>query len=71
MTGYSRGGVEQQIEEGFPFLPSGCQIVLDRQAQALVLENIRSQIANRWQTDRHRACARMADPTSRCQAFLT
>ena len=44
-----RRGLERQIEEGFPFLPSGCQIVLDKQAQNLVLENIRSQIANRWQ----------------------
>ena len=29
-------------------MPSGCQIVMDRQAQTLVLENIRSQIGNRW-----------------------
>ena len=49
LTGDSRRGLERQVEEGFPFLPSGCQIVLDRQAQNLVLENIRSQIANRWQ----------------------
>ena len=49
LTGDSRRGLERQVEEGFPFLPSGCQIVLDKQAQNLVLENIRSQIANRWQ----------------------
>ena len=49
LTGDSRRGLERQVEEGFPFLPSGCQIVLDKQAQTLVLENIRSQIANRWQ----------------------
>jgi superfamily II DNA or RNA helicase/HKD family nuclease len=49
LTGDSRRAIERQIEEGFPFLPSGCQIVLDKQAQNLVLENIRSQIANRWQ----------------------
>lgn len=49
LTGDSRRGLERQIEEGFPFLPLGCQIVLDKQAQALVLDNIRSQIANRWQ----------------------
>ena len=29
--------------------PSGCQIELDRSRRTLVLENIRSQIANRWQ----------------------
>jgi superfamily II DNA or RNA helicase/HKD family nuclease len=49
LTGDSRRGLERQVEEGFPFLPLGCQIVLDKQAQSLVLENIRSQIANRWQ----------------------
>lgn len=49
LTGASRRGVERQVQEGFPFLPSGSQIILDKQAQSLVLENIRSQIANRWQ----------------------
>ncbi len=34
--------------EGFPFLPAGCQIVMDETSQAIVLDNIRSQIANRW-----------------------
>ena len=49
LTGATRREVESQVEKGFPFLPSGCQIVLDKQSQTLVLENIRSQIANRWQ----------------------
>ena len=49
LTGHTRRGLQREIERGFPFLPSGCQIVMDRQAQSLVLENIRSQIANRWQ----------------------
>lgn len=49
LTGHTRRSLEREIERGFPFLPSGCQIVMDRQAQSLVLENIRSQIANRWQ----------------------
>ena len=49
LTGSTRRGLERDIEKGFPFLPSGCQIVMDRQAQGLVLENIKSQIANRWQ----------------------
>ena len=49
LTGHTRRGLAREIERGFPFLPSGCQIVMDRQAQSLVLENIRSQIANRWQ----------------------
>ena len=49
LTGATRRELATQVEKGFPFLPSGCQIVLDQQSQALVLENIRSQIANRWQ----------------------
>ncbi len=49
LTGDSRRAIERQITEGFPFLPSGCQIVLDKHAQTVVLENIRSQLANRWQ----------------------
>ena len=49
ITGAGRRELERQIEKGFPFLPSGCQIVLDKQSQAVVLENIRSQIAHRWQ----------------------
>jgi superfamily II DNA or RNA helicase/HKD family nuclease len=48
LTGATRRGLERDIQAGFPFLPSGCQIVMDRQSQAIVLENIKSQIANRW-----------------------
>ena len=48
LTGHTRRGLEREIDKGFPFLPSGCQIVMDKQAQASVLENIRSQVANRW-----------------------
>ena len=33
LTGQTRRGLEREIERGFPFLPSGCQIVLDRQSQ--------------------------------------
>ena len=48
LTGLTRTGLEREIERAFPFLPSGCQIVMDKHAQAVVLENIRSQVANRW-----------------------
>ena len=48
LTGETRRGLQRQIERGFPFLPSGCQIVLDEQAQRAILENLKSQIANRW-----------------------
>ena len=48
LTGLTRRGLERDIERGFPFLPAGCQIVMDEQAQQIVLDNIRSQVANRW-----------------------
>jgi superfamily II DNA or RNA helicase/HKD family nuclease len=49
LTGQTRRGLQREIEREFPFLPSGCQIVMDKQAQQIVLDNIKSQIANRWQ----------------------
>jgi superfamily II DNA or RNA helicase/HKD family nuclease len=48
LTGQTRRGLERDIKNGFPFLPSGCQIVMDKQSETIVLDNIRSQIANRW-----------------------
>ncbi len=48
LTGATRRGLEHQVERGFPFLPAGSQIVLDQQAQSLVLENIRSQVSQSW-----------------------
>ena len=35
LTGASRSGVRQEIEEGFPYLPAGCSIQLDRVATEL------------------------------------
>jgi superfamily II DNA or RNA helicase/HKD family nuclease/AraC-like DNA-binding protein len=48
LTGSARKDLIRQIEHGFPFLPSGSQIVLDSVARSLVLENIRQQVAPRW-----------------------
>ncbi|HEY3002244.1 MAG TPA: DUF3427 domain-containing protein, partial [Kribbellaceae bacterium] len=44
LTGAGRRGLQRQIEQGFPFLPSGSQVVLDRVAQQIVLDNVRSQL---------------------------
>lgn len=46
MTGASRKALEKQIEMGFPFLPGGTQIVLDRQSQTAVLANLRAQVVS-------------------------
>ena len=48
MTGSTRAGLQRDVEQGFPFLPAGTQIVLDRQSQKLVLENIKGQVTKRW-----------------------
>lgn len=48
LTGLTRQEIVRQVEHGFPFLPSGSQIVLDRTSQAAILENLKGQVANRW-----------------------
>ena len=49
ITGDTRAGIERQVREASRSCHPVAPIQMDRQAQALVLENIRSQIANRWQ----------------------
>ena len=44
LTGTTRIALERQIEAGFGYLPSGCEIVLDAVAQRTVLENVRRQL---------------------------
>lgn len=44
LTGASRKGLERQIEQGFPFLPAGSQVLLDEVAQRVVLDNVRTQL---------------------------
>ncbi len=48
LTGLSRKELVRQVDHGFPFLPSGSQIVLDSVAREAVLENIRQQVSPRW-----------------------
>ncbi|MFP4640492.1 MAG: DUF3427 domain-containing protein [Guyparkeria sp.] len=42
-----RQRVDQQVEHGFPWLPSGCLVDLDRVAREHVLDNIRQQLGMR------------------------
>ncbi|MFD5277052.1 DUF3427 domain-containing protein [Pseudarthrobacter sp. NPDC058362] len=44
LTGYGRKDLEKAVEDEFPYLPSGSQIVLDRVAQKVVLDNIKAQL---------------------------
>ncbi len=47
ITGATRVEVEKQIERGFPFLPAGCSMQLDRVATDIVLRNIRQALPSR------------------------
>jgi hypothetical protein len=47
VTGATRAEVTKQIEQGFPFLPAGCSMQLDRVATDIVLRNIRTAIPYR------------------------
>ncbi|HEY3895398.1 MAG TPA: DUF3427 domain-containing protein, partial [Pseudonocardiaceae bacterium] len=45
LTGTSRSRLAKEIEHGFPFLPSGSQLVLDRVARDIVLDNVRGALS--------------------------
>lgn len=44
LTGASRTRLEADIERGFPYLPPGSQLVLDRVSQRIVLDNVRTSL---------------------------
>jgi hypothetical protein len=44
LTGTSRRQLQHQVENGFAFLPSGCELVLDPVARSVVLENVKRQL---------------------------
>ncbi|MEU3228021.1 DUF3427 domain-containing protein [Streptomyces sp. NPDC006976] len=44
LTNLRRNRLLTNIEDDFPQLPSGCQIILETKAKALILDNIRNQI---------------------------
>lgn len=44
IVGGTRRDVEREVRDGFPSLPNGCVIELDRLSQAHVLENIRQSL---------------------------
>jgi len=44
MTGFGRRELVEATSKGFPFLPSGCSIVLDRVTQQRVLDHVRAQL---------------------------
>ena len=48
LLGGSRRDVERQVAHGFPFLPGGCHMELDRVAKDVVLRSIRQAIPSDW-----------------------
>lgn len=44
LTGLSRGSLRPAVEHGFPTLPSGCHLDLDRVAREIVLESIKTAL---------------------------
>jgi len=48
LLGGSRRDLERAIEQGFPFLPAGCNLELDRVAQEIVLRSVREAVPSRW-----------------------
>jgi len=67
ITGSTRAQLLRDIEQGFPFLPAGSQIVLDRQTQESVLANIKSQIS----TSKKQLIGELkSHPTSELETFL-
>ncbi|MCP9835450.1 MULTISPECIES: DUF3427 domain-containing protein [unclassified Cyanobium] len=47
LLGGTRDQLEQQIKEGFPFLPAGCSLQLDRVSSQRVLANLRESLPSR------------------------
>ncbi len=47
LLGVTRDQLEQQIKEGFPFLPAGCSLQLDRVSSERVLSNLRESLPTR------------------------
>lgn len=48
LLGGSLKELKQHVEAGFPFLPAGCHMQLDRVAQEIVLASLKEAVPSRW-----------------------
>jgi superfamily II DNA or RNA helicase/HKD family nuclease len=48
LLGGTRKKVAEQVEQGFPYLPAGCHMELDRVASERVLQSIKNSVPDRW-----------------------
>lgn len=44
----TRGDLERQIKQGFPFVPAGCSMFLDAVAQETVLNSVKNALPSTW-----------------------
>ena len=72
LLGGTRKDLQDQVRRGFPFLPAGCHMELDRVATDRVLENIRGSIPSRWarKVEELRELARTTDQPVRLSRYL-
>lgn len=63
LFGGSRRELIHHVKGGFPYLPAGCHMELDRKAEAVVLASIRASVPSRWpeKVDELRAMAADGD----------
>lgn len=50
LAGGSRADIRRQIEEGFPYLPAGCSMQLDRVASDIILKNLSQSIGSTFRS---------------------
>src|SRR3954451_3136092 len=48
LNGATRRGLQREVEQGFPTLPAGCHIELDRVAQQIVLDSLQQSLNVSW-----------------------
>jgi len=48
LFGGTRKEVLEQVKNGFPFLPAGCHMELDKVASEIVLENLKTALPTKW-----------------------
>lgn len=48
LLGGSRRDVERAVTDGFPFLPAGCHMQLDRRSSEIILRSLREALPSRW-----------------------
>jgi superfamily II DNA or RNA helicase/HKD family nuclease len=65
LLGGTRKELTAQVEAGFPFLPAGCHMELDRVAASIVLESIKNAVPSRW-TERVEALRQLTVQGSSC-----